>query len=384
MLKTLSINELYQWAVEQRRHLHMNPELSGKEFNTCSFIKQALQTFKIDILDIQEPSVVGFIKGKAGGKTIALRADIDALPIPEEGEKVYKSKVHGVSHACGHDGHTAILLSVARWLSEHREELKHNVALIFQSSEEMIPSGAEILVKQGIMDEVDAVFGLHLFQTIEKGKIGINHGPIMSAADDFNIRIQGKGGHGAMPQDSVDPTYIASHVIQALQSIIGRRMPAAEPAVISIGRMEAGSALNVIPDTATLSGTIRTVSQETRTFVSNEMNKLVEGICTAFGGSGTVEFGWGAPPVVNDKEMSELVERAILHNFGQEAICYVEPNMGSEDFSFYLEEKKGAYFFIGMGGEHSQYPHHHPKFDIDEETIPTAIDMFLEIIKQFE
>ncbi|MFC7395012.1 M20 metallopeptidase family protein [Scopulibacillus cellulosilyticus] len=376
--------ELADWAIKHRRHLHQYPELSGKEFETCQYIKQCLTDLNIDILDYEPPSVVGYLKGTEDAGTVALRADIDALPILEEGDKSYISKRPGIAHMCGHDGHTAIMLATAKWLSEHRDEVKPNVIFIFQSSEEDFPSGAEALVKQGVVDHADAVFGLHLMQSLPKGKVGVCHGMAMSAADDFTITIQGKGGHGSMPHDTVDPTYIAGHIILALQSIVSRRLDPLFPAVVSIGKMEAGNAYNVIPDKVTIGGSIRSFSNETRSAISHEMEKIVKGICQSYDAAGFVEFGWGAPPVVNDREMSEYAKEIIIKTFGETVYERTGPMMASEDFSYYLEKQKGAYLFVGMGGEKSTYPHHHPRFDIDEDTIPTAIELFVQIVTKFD
>lgn len=354
------------------------------EFETGEYIKKCLQELDIEILDFPAPSVVGFLKGTEGKKTIALRADIDALPVLEEGEKDgYISKREGIAHVCGHDGHTAVLLAAAKWLSENRQEVKPNVLFLFQSSEEMLPSGAEKLVAQGAVDQADAVFGLHLWQPLEKGKIGITYGAMMASADDYRIVIEGKGGHGSMPHETIDPIYIASHVIGALQGIVGRRMNAIEPAVISVGKIEAGTTYNIIPNQAVMSGTFRSHSEATRRALAEEMKRTVEGICAAFGAKGTLEVDWGTPPVVNDKEMSQFVEQVVTEKLGSELLVHVDPVMGGEDFSHYLLKKPGAFVFVGMNGEKSAYPHHHPRFDIDEDVMPTAINLFIQLVKQF-
>ncbi|MGG1664009.1 M20 metallopeptidase family protein [Brevibacillus sp. NRS-1366] len=383
-MHTIVSQDLADWAIAHRRHLHQYPELSGQEFETCSYIRNCLEELNIEVLDFCPPNIVGYLKGTEGAKTIAVRADIDALPIMEQGEKSYQSKIPGVAHMCGHDGHTAILLAVAKWLSEHREACRHNILFLFQSSEEALPSGAQALVQEGAIEEADVVFGLHLMQSLPLGKIGVCEGAIMSAADDFTIHIEGKGGHGSMPQDTVDPTYIASHIIFALQSIVSRRLDPLEPAVISVGKLEAGAAYNVIPHEATIGGTIRTLSHKTRALIVDEMTRLVQGICSSYLAKGSVEFGWGAPPVINDKKLAQYAEQVIASGFGQEMLLPIGPMMGSEDFSYYLEKKPGIYLFVGMGGEKSMYPHHHPQFDIDEEAIPTAIRLFLELIQHFE
>lgn len=253
-----TLKQLTDQAIADRRHLHQHPELSWQEFETSRFIRKRLNDINIDILEFDPPSVVGFLKGTKGDKTIALRADIDALPITEEGDKPYISKRKGIVHVCGHDGHTAILLAVAKHLAEHRDDIEHHVKFIFQTSEELIPSGAEHLVENGVLDGVDAVFGLHMWQGLDKGKIGLAHGPMMASADDFEIMIEGKDGHGSMPHETVDPIYIASHLIQGLQSIVSRQTDAGEPKVITVGEIKAGSNYNIIPDTATLRGTVHT------------------------------------------------------------------------------------------------------------------------------
>lgn len=380
---TILTEELTEWAISHRRYLHQHPELSGEEFETYKYIKRCLEELNIEILDYKQPSIVGYLKGTKGDKTIALRADIDALPIVEEGEKSYISKNVGAAHVCGHDGHTAVLLAVAKWLCENRHEVEANVVLIFQSSEEMLPSGAEKLVQQGVVDQVDAVFGIHLWQPLQKGKIGLCHGPMMASADDIRITITGKGGHGSMPHDTVDPIYISSHIIGALQSIVSRRVDPLQPAVISVGKIESGTTYNIIPNQAKMYGTVRTLTEETRQYISGELKKITEGICASFGATGELEYDWGTPPVINDKQMSQYAEKVIAETFGSQVVAELDPVMGGEDFSHYLQRQKGAFIFVGMGGENSAYPHHHPRFDIDEETIPTAINLFIQLVKQF-
>jgi amidohydrolase len=383
-MTTAAAQSLAEWAVHHRRHLHQYPELSGQEFETCAYIRRCLEELQLEILPYQPPNVVALLRGTGGRKTIALRADIDALPVTEEGDKSYLSKNAGVAHVCGHDGHAAVLLAAAKWLSENRQQVKSNVLFIFQSSEEMLPSGAEALVKQGVVDQADAVFGIHLWQPLAKGKVGVAHGAMMASADDFRIEIEGKGGHGSMPHETVDPIYIASHVIGALQSVVSRRVNPIQPAVISVGKIEAGTTYNIIPNRAFLSGTLRAQSEETRRFMAAEMKQVVEGICASFGAKGTFEIDWGTPAVVNDKGMSRYVERVATETFGRENVVHVDPVMGGEDFSYYLERKPGAFVFIGMNGEKSRYPHHHPRFDLDEEVFPIAINLFVQLVRQFE
>lgn len=383
-MRTVVDKELADWAVAHRRYLHENPELSGQEYETCAYIRRCLEELQIEILDYPAPNLVGFLRGTEGQKTIALRADIDALPIVEEGEKPYLSKVDGVAHVCGHDGHTAILLAVAKWLSENRSMIRHNILFLFQSSEEMSPSGAEALVQQGAIDGADAVFGMHLMQSLEKGKIGYHYGAMMASSDDFRIKITGKGGHGSAPHETVDPTYVAGHILLGLQAIVSRKVNPVQPAVISVGQVLAGSNYNIIPNEAVMTGTIRTFSEETRQFIFEEVKRLAEGMSTTFGAVGEVSYILGTPPLVNDKEMSRFAESVIRESYGEHVAVEIEPVMGAEDFSFYGQKRPSTYLMVGMGGEKSQYPHHHPCFDIDEEEIGTAIDLFLQLVSRFE
>lgn len=379
-----TLQQLAEQAVKDRRHFHQHPELSWKEFETSIYIRKRLEQLNIEILDFEPPSVIGYLKGTKGNKTIALRADIDALPLTEEGDKSYISKNPGVAHACGHDGHTAILLAVAEWLSEHRDEMEPNVKLIFQTSEEITPSGAEYLIKHGVLDQVDAVFGIHLWQGVEKGKIGLTHGPMMASADDFEITIEGAGGHGSMPHETVDPIYIASHIIQGLQSIVSRKTDPIQTKVITVGQIEAGSNYNIIPNTATLRGTVRGFSVDTVELIRTKMKQITEGICASFDAKGELDYIAGTPPLINDSEQSRFVEKIIGDSFGDDCFELIDPIMGGEDFSHYLLKKPGAFIFVGMRGEKSAYPHHHPKFDIDEDVFPSAIELFINIVKNFK
>ncbi|MBB6214222.1 amidohydrolase [Anaerosolibacter carboniphilus] len=375
---------LIRQAIKDRRYLHQHPELSGEEYETSRFIRNRLEALNIEVLDYQPPSVVGFVKGTKGSKTIALRADIDALPITEEGDKPYISKNLGVAHLCGHDGHIAILLAVSEWISKNAQDIEPNIVLIFQSAEEISPSGADILVKQGVLENVDAIFGIHLWQGMDKGKIGLRPGPMMASVDDFEITIQGYGGHGSMPHETVDPIYVATHVIQSLQSIISRKLNPMDPSVISVGKIESGTTYNIIPDSARIIGTIRTLSPEAVHTIQSQMVQLTEGICNAFGAKGKVDFIIGTPPLVNDPRESQFIECIIRRTFGNEVFELVNPIMGSEDFSYYLQEKPGAFIYVGMKGEASTYPHHHPKFDIDEDVLQEAIRLFIEIVKNYK
>lgn len=376
--------ELGEWAIAHRRYLHQHPELSGEEYQTHAYIKRHLEELSIEILDYQAPSIVGYLKGADGSKTIALRADIDALPVMEEGDKSYLSKVPGIAHACGHDGHMAVLLAAAKWLSEHRSEVKPNVVFLFQSSEEREPSGAEALVQQGVLENVDAIFGIHLWQPLAKGLIGACHGPMMGACDEFKITIAGKGGHGAMPHETVDPIFIASQIVSGLQSIVSRTLSPLQSAVVTVGKVEAGSTFNIIPNEAVMLGTTRSLTVETRQHIYDQMKRIVEGIPVSFGATGQMEYYWGTPAVINDRTQSRYVEEVVRATFGDAVYAAdMEPTLAAEDFAHYLVKCPGAFIFVGMGGEASAYPHHHPRFDIDEDVIPSAIELFIQLVLRF-
>ncbi|GAB3805940.1 M20 metallopeptidase family protein [Virgibacillus kimchii] len=371
-------------AVEDRRYFHRYPELSWEEFETATFIKKRLQKLHIEILDYPLPHVVGYIEGAEGNQTIALRADMDALPVKEEGDKPYQSNKPGISHACGHDGHMAVLLGVAEWLVQHHDQISPNIVLLFQPSEETEPSGAADLVEKGALDDVDAVYGLHLWQGLEKGKIGLAHGPMMASSDEFEITIQGSGGHGSTPHTTVDPIYISSHMIQALQAIVSRNTDPNETKVISVGSIEAGKTYNIIPDTVTMKGTVRAFSLETVHYIEKRIREVTEGICSTFHATGKVNYIKGTPPLINHEEESGRVEHAVQQAFGNDTFEEMKPIMGAEDFANYLLHKPGAFAFVGMDGEKSRYPHHHSRFDIDEEVLPHAMKLMIQIVKDYQ
>ena len=381
MLQTKNVDaQLKAWTIEQRRHFHMNPELSGQEYETAAYVKKQLAEFGIPLKDgFSAPNVIGWLEGTEGTKTIALRADMDALPMMEEGEKPYASKMPGVFHGCGHDGHTAILLGVAKWMSQNRHLVKNNIVFIFQSSEEASPSGAQQLVKEGILNGVDAVYGVHLMANLPIGKIGFATGFAMASSDDFDILIEGVGGHGGQPQDAVDPIYISTHLIQAFQSIVSRSLHPLQAGVISFGGVQAGNSYNVIPHEAKLQGTIRALTFEAAELMKNRTEQLTVSICESFGAKGHYTYIEGTPPLYNHPEACEYAKSVIEKTFGEDVFEPMEPTLGAEDFSYYLKEKTGAFINVGMKSDKSQYPHHHPKFDIDEDAIPAAIELMIQL-----
>lgn len=370
-----SLEELYDQMVQWRRDFHMHPELSFQEERTPKKITEYLKSLGIEVkTGVGGRGVVGTIEGGQPGKTIALRADFDALPIQDEKNVPYKSTVPGVMHACGHDGHTATLLGVAKVLSENREHLKGKVVLLHQHAEELAPGGAIAMVEDGCLEGVDVVFGTHLMANQPYGTYGYQKGPIMAAGDRFVIKIQGKGGHGSAPHETVDAIAIGTQVVNQLQHLVSRQINPLKPAVVSVGSFHAGDASNVIADSVELTGTVRTFDPEVRDYIEREMKTVVEGICGAF--HATCEFSYtrGYPAVINHEKETDVFIDVIKEYIGEERLVNIEPIMGSEDFGYFIQEKPGMFFFTAAGNTEigASYPHHHPKFDFDERAMLLA------------
>ncbi|MBD8003795.1 amidohydrolase [Bacillus sp. Sa1BUA2] len=359
--------------VRIRRHLHQNPELSFQEIKTPAYIADFYKQLGVDVeTNVGGNGVVARIKGGNPGKTVALRADFDALPIQEETGLPFSSKVPGVMHACGHDGHTASLLMIGKALNELREELSGEYVLIHQHAEEFAPGGAISMIEDGCLNGVDAIFGTHLWAEIPHGTISYRTGPFMAAADRFEILIKGRGGHGAMPHKTKDAVAIGSQLVVNLQQIVSRRVNPVESAVVSVGSFIAENAFNVIADTANLQGTVRTFSEDVRDLIEQEIEAVVKGTCLANGDCGyEYNFHRGYPAVVNHKQETEFLAKLAADVPGVTKVEELEQQMGGEDFAYYLQHVKGTFFFTGAQPDdtESPYPHHHPKFDINEKSM---------------
>ncbi|MEQ2130025.1 amidohydrolase [Caldanaerobacter subterraneus KAk] len=373
------VNKVKEEVVQWRRYFHQYPELSFHEEKTAQRIADILSTFEGLIISRPLPnSVVADLEGR-GEKRVAIRADIDALPIQEENEFDFASKNPGVMHACGHDGHIAVLLGTAKVLSQLRKELKGNVRFIFQPAEEMPPGGAKELVERGVLQGVDFVIGEHLWTPLPVGKVGIVYGPMMASADMFTIKIIGKGGHAALPHYTVDPIAISAEVVTNLQHIVSREIDPLEPIVVTIGRISGGTTDNVIPNVVEMAGTVRLFNPGIREEISSVMERIIKGITTAHRASYEFNFKPGYAPVINNKGVVKVVEEAVKELFGEEAIVRIKPVMGGEDFSAYLERVPGTFFFVGAGNEEKGivHPHHHPRFNIDEKALEIAVKIFV-------
>lgn len=353
-----------------RRQIHRNPELSFAEFETADLIKSELQSNNISFTPgVAGTGVVGVIG--SSGPIIALRADMDALPIQEESTAPYASQNSGVMHACGHDGHVACLLGAAELLAEM--EIPGRVRLIFQPSEEALDregkSGAMRMASEGVLDEVSAIIALHMDAASPPGKIKIGEGPVLASMDEFQLTVQGAGCHGAYPHKGLDPIFISTQVLNLIYGIISRHIDPMEKAVISIGQVSGGSACNIIPSQVVINGTIRSFSKQVRAKILEEVRRAAD-VILALGGDYQLLFFGGYPVTSNDPSVVSIVRESVRELLGEESLSIMEPQMGSEDFGVYLEKVRGAFFYLGAAvPDAARRAHHNPRFDIDDEIL---------------
>lgn len=377
------LDELYPELVEFRRDLHMYPELSFEEVNTPQKVAAYLQGLGLEVRTaVGGRGVVGLLRGANPGKTVALRADFDALPIQDEKQVEYKSRIPGVMHACGHDIHTAALLGVARVLSEAKDSINGNVVFIHQFAEEKIPGGAKSMIEDGCLDGVDVIYGAHVWSSEPIGTVGVGEGPMMAAMDSFEIEIQGKGGHGATPHVTVDSLVVAGQLVLNLQQIVSRRVDPLKPAVVTVGTFSAGNAFNVIPHTAKITGTVRSFEESVRTLIEESMAQITASTCEGAGAAAKFDFTRGYPAVWNHPEETRRVEELAKLLIGEDQVKRMAPIMGGEDFSYYLQKVPGTFFFVGGGNPdlEATYPHHHPKFDVDERSMLITGKLFISAV----
>ena len=377
MLHLNELNKLYgDELIEFRRDLHMNPELSFKEFRTTKKIKDKLISLGIEIIDIGlETGVVGMLRGNEDGPTIALRGDIDALPIQELTNVPYKSRIDGVMHACGHDIHTTSVIGAAMILSSIKDELKGNVIFVFQPAEE-INKGAKLMVEKGLFTDVkaDLIFGLHNNPEIPWGKIAIKKGGLMAAVDTIRIKVKGKGGHGAIPHATRDPIIAASAMLMSLQTIVSRNVSPLDSAVISVGTFHSGTANNVIPELVEISGTVRSFDPEVRKMLPKRIRQVLESTAQAYMVDVEIEYIFDLPAVFNDNELTMLAYDAAKEIVGEEGIVDPIPSMGGEDFSIFTEKIPGFFFWLGVENKEKDmnYVWHNSRFDGDDRSIINA------------
>jgi len=386
----LEVRALQPQLVAWRRQLHQYPETGFKEQLTAEFIAQHLQSWGIDYeTNVAKTGVVALIEGRyasESGPVLGIRADMDALPIQEQNQVPYKSRHEGVMHACGHDGHVAIALGTAHYLAKHRD-FAGTVKLIFQPAEEG-PGGAKPMIEAGVLHnpDVDGIIGLHLWNNLPLGTVGVRSGPLMAAVECFRCTLQGRGGHGAMPHQTVDSIVLAAQVINALQTIVSRNVDPIDAVVVTVGTLHAGTALNIIADQAQMSGTIRYFNPAYTGVIRSRIEQIIAGVCQSQGATYDLNYWSLYPPVINDAQMADLVrsvaERVVETPAGIVPECQT---MGGEDMSFFLQAVPGCYFFLGAANPEKDlaYPHHHPRFDFDETALSMGVEIFVRCVEKY-
>ena len=373
------ISGITEEMIRLRRDFHRYPELGFAETRTSGIIAEYLRNLGLEVSEgVGTTGVVGVLNGNRTGKTVMLRADMDALPIQELNEVEYRSVNDGVMHACGHDGHMAILLGTAAVLSGMRDRLNGQVKFVFQPAEESL-GGARNMIADGVLDNprVDAAFGLHLISLLPLGYIGYKPGPIMASMDPFTITIKGKGGHGAMPESGIDAILISASVITALQSLVTKEISPISPAVVHVGTINGGDASNVIADKVVMEGTVRTLDMNVQQLIPRHMERMLTGITQAMGGEYELDYSSGYPATINDAAMTKVVQDIAEQVVGKDFVFEVPSAMISEDMSFYLQKVPGSYFYVGAGNVEKGFsqPHHNSRFDIDEQALAVGAKM---------
>lgn len=384
-MKIRKLVEKYEdQIITWRREFHENPELSGEEIRTSERVCEELKKINIEVKRIGKTGILGILEGNKPGKTVALRADMDALPVQEANNIPYKSKSKGIMHACGHDGHTAMLLGAAKLLSQMRDKIKGRVKFIFQPAEENT-QGASMMIKGGAIEGVDAILGIHLWADLAVGKVSVEAGPRMAASDRFKITIRGKGGHGAMPHQGVDVIVAASAVVMNLQSIVSREIGPLEPAVVTIGKFHGGERFNIMSEEVLMEGTTRCFNLQVRDKFPIMIERIIKETAKAYRAKGELEFILGPPPVINNFQISQIASQAVTKNFGEESVVKFEKVTAGEDFAFFAQEVPSVFAFVGVRNEKkgANYPHHHRKFNIDEDALVIGTSLYSQFVLDF-
>lgn len=381
--------EIEPEIINTRREIHQRPELAYKEKATAGLVAERLRALGVEVrTGVGGTGVLGILKGLKTGRVVALRADMDALPIDEMADIDFRSKENGVMHACGHDTHVAMLLGTARLLANHKDELAGTVKFLFQPAEEHGgKGGAKPMIQDGVMEnpKVDFVFGLHIDGDEKSGILAFRAGPVMAAPDTFEIRITGRGGHGAYPHQTVDPIYVAAQLIIALQGVSSRMIDPVQPFVITVGSIHSGTKENIIPDQALLQGTIRTLDETTRKRAKIKVAEVAKGVCRAFGAKAEVEFEKDAYPVtVNDEKVTEQAKKILNHMPGTR-VKIRDLQLGGEDFSRFLHEAPGTFYFLGTKNpaKGCVYPNHSPRFKVDEDVLKFGTASLAQLAMEF-
>lgn len=379
------VEEVYDQMVAWRRHLHENPELPFQEVQTARMVGDILAGYRIKVQrNIGGHGVVGILKGGKAGPTIALRADMDALPIQQKNDVPYKSQVPNVMHACGHDAHTATLLGVAKILSKYEDQLHGTVKFIFQPAEELFPGGAIQMLEEGVLEGVDAIFGNHVLSSVPLGNFTVPKGSATASSDYVKIRIIGKGGHSSAPHTSVNPIVIGAQIITQIHLLMSQKLDPVQPVVAAITVFNSGGTINVIPEEAAIEGTVRTFNQEQQENVQTLLTHILNNVTVTYGATYEMEYTRGYPQLVNTEKETKVV-RDLLDNINHLNVVEMPPIMASEDFAYYLQQVPGVYFYTGSATDvpTTQFPHHHPKFNIDEQAMKNSAKGFLSIVHYY-
>lgn len=379
------VEEVYDQMVAWRRHLHENPELPFQEVQTARMVGDILAGYGIKVQrNIGGHGVVGILKGGKAGPTIALRADMDALPIQQKNDVPYKSQVPNVMHACGHDAHTATLLGVAKILSKYENQLHGTVKFIFQPAEELFPGGAIQMLEEGVLEGVDAIFGNHVLSSVPLGNFTVPKGSATASSDYVKIRIIGKGGHSSAPHTSVNPIVIGAQIITQIHLLMSQKLDPVQPVVAAITVFNSGGTINVIPEEAAIEGTVRTFNQEQQENVQTLLTHILNNVTVTYGATYEMEYTRGYPQLVNTEKETKVV-RDLLDNINHLNVVEMPPIMASEDFAYYLQQVPGVYFYTGSATDvpTTQFPHHHPKFNIDEQAMKNSAKGFLSIVHYY-
>jgi amidohydrolase len=373
--------------VARRRDLHQHPEIAFEEVRTAGIVAQTLSELGLEVqTGVGKTGVVAMLDGEKDGPTVLVRADMDALPIKEENAVDYVSTVSGKMHACGHDGHTSIALGVAKLLVKHKDKIAGRVKFVFQPAEE-VAGGAQAMIKDGVLNDPrpDVSLGLHLWNNLPLGRIGVAEGPVMAGSSIFRIGIKGRGGHGAQPQMTVDPVVCAAQVITALQTIVSRNVDPSDTAVVSVTMVRAGDAHNVIPQSAELTGTMRAFKTEVRDFVTRRMQEIAQGVCAAMGCEAEFEIQHLTIPVVNRPEIAAKLRPKFAEIVGDDNLDANARTMGGEDMAFLMDDIPGMFFFVGSANAERglNYGHHHPRFDFDEEALPLSVALLSAAVGEY-
>jgi len=388
MIKTrINFNQYKKECINLRKEFHKMPEPAFEEIETSKRIASYLTDWGLEVTTgIAKTGVVGLLRGKKEGKTIAVRADIDGLPVKENTNLDYSSNKKGYMHACGHDGHISIALQTAKILSNFKNEIKGNVKFIFQPAEEIV-AGAALMIKEGVLKDpdVDAIIGLHIWPELESGFLGVNKGPVFASADRFDLIIKGKSGHGALPHQTKDPSIVLADIINGFQKIISRELSPLEPGVISFGMIKGGSVYNIIPSKIETNGTIRSFNSDIRELIPNRMEEIAYNICKGYQLKCDYKFSPGVPVTLNNEEITDFIIKTLRDSMGSNLIKTTKPTMGGEDFSLFLEEVPGTYMLLGTKNEKKGITGsiHQPNYDIDNDILIIGVKAFILIILNY-